>query len=92
LQRCKSLLKIGDERVKISGLDDHVIHVAIDILIELLLEANLDSSLVGSTGVLQPERHRRVAVGAERGDEHGLVLVFFLDGDLMVPRVAVEKV
>jgi hypothetical protein len=25
--------------------------------------------LVGGAGVLQPERHSRVAVGAERGDE-----------------------
>jgi hypothetical protein len=52
----------------------------------------LDSSLVRSTGVLQPERHYCVAVGTERGDERGLLLVFFLDSDLVVPRVAVEEV
>jgi hypothetical protein len=51
----------------------------------------LDSSLIGGTDVLQLERHRRVAVGAERGDERGLLLVFFLDGDLVVPGVAVEE-
>jgi hypothetical protein len=33
----------------------------------LHFEAGLDSLLVGGTGVLQPDRHRRVAVGAERG-------------------------
>jgi hypothetical protein len=33
----------------------------------LPLEAGLDSSLVGSAGVLQPEGHGRVAVRAKRG-------------------------
>jgi hypothetical protein len=44
-------LKIGDERVGVSGLDDHVI----DALVDLFLETGLDSSRVGSAGVLQPE-------------------------------------
>jgi hypothetical protein len=57
----------------------------------LFLEALLDSLLVGSVGVLQPERHCRVAVGAKRGDERGLLLVFFLDSDPMVAEVAVEE-
>jgi hypothetical protein len=87
----QSLFKIGDERVRISGLDNNIIHVGFDILVELLLEVGLDSSLVGGASVLQPERHRRVAVGAEWGDEHGLLLVFFLDGDLVVPGVAIEE-
>jgi hypothetical protein len=73
------------------GLDDHVIHIGFNILVELLLEAGLDGSLVGGAGVLQPERHRCVAVGAKWGDEHGLLLVFFLDDDLVVPGVAVEE-
>jgi hypothetical protein len=51
----------------------------------------MDSSLVSSAGVLQPERHGRVAVRAEWGDERGLLLVFFLDSDLVVPGVAVEE-
>jgi hypothetical protein len=47
--------------------------------------------LVGSVGALQPEGHGRVAVRAKRGDERGLLLVFFLDRDLVVPRIAVEE-
>jgi hypothetical protein len=54
-QRCESLFKIGDECVGILGLDDHVIHIRIDVLVELFLETGLDSSLVGGVGVLQPE-------------------------------------
>jgi hypothetical protein len=57
----------------------------------LPLEAGLDSSLVCSAGVLQPEGHCRVAVHAKRGDERGLLLVFFLDRDLVIPGVAVEE-
>jgi hypothetical protein len=47
--------------------------------------------LISGAGVLQPEGHGRIAVRAKRGDEHGLLLVFFLDRDLVVPGVAVEE-
>jgi hypothetical protein len=90
-QRCESLFKIDDECVGVSGLGDHVVNISLDIFVELFLETLLDSSLVGSVGVLQPERHCRVAVGAKQGDECGLLLVFFLDSDLVVPGVAVEE-
>jgi hypothetical protein len=90
-QGCESLVNIGNERVGVSGLDDHIIHIDFDILVVLLLEADLDSLLIGSVCVLQPERHHHVAVGTERGDEHGCLLVFFLDCDLVVPGVAVKE-
>jgi hypothetical protein len=95
-QGCESLFKIGDERVRVSGLDDHVIHVGFDVLVELSLETGLDSSLIGGAGILQPERNGRVEVGAERGDaergdERGLLLVFFLDSYLVLPGVAVKE-
>jgi hypothetical protein len=82
---------IGDEHFGISGLDDHVIHLGFDVLVELSLETVLDSSLKCGAGVLQPERHCCVVVDAERGDEGGLLLIFFLDSDLVVPGVAVEE-
>jgi hypothetical protein len=47
--------------------------------------------MVGSAGVLQPERRCHVEVGVKRGDERGLLLVFFLDCNLVVPGVAVEE-
>jgi hypothetical protein len=90
-QGCESLFKISDEYVRVSGLNDNVLHVGFDVLVELLLEAGLDSSLVGSANVLQPERHCHVAVGVEQGDERGLLLVLFLDGDLVVGGVVVEE-
>jgi hypothetical protein len=91
-QGCESLFKIGDEHVGVSGLDDHVIHIGFDVLVDLPLETGLDSSLVSSAGVLQPERHGRVAVHAERGDERDLLLVSFFDRDLVITGVAVEEV
>jgi hypothetical protein len=54
-QSCESLFKIGDEHVEVSSLDDHVIHVSLDVLVELFLETLLDSSLVSDVGILQPE-------------------------------------
>jgi hypothetical protein len=66
-------------------------HIGFDVLVELLLEASLDSSLVGGADVLQPEGHGRVAVRVKRGDERGLLLVFFLDSDLVVPGVAIKE-
>jgi hypothetical protein len=90
-QGCESPFKVIDERDGVFGLDDHVIYLGFDVLLELLLEAILDSWLVCSTGVLQPEQHCRVAVGAERGDERGFPLVFFLDSVLVVARVAAWK-
>jgi hypothetical protein len=54
-QRCKSLFKIGDERVRFSGFNSHVIHKSFNVLVEQFLEIGLDSSLIGGAGVLQPE-------------------------------------
>jgi hypothetical protein len=51
--RCKSLFKIDDEHVGVFGLDDDIIDVGFDVLVELLLEVGLDSSVVGSVGDLQ---------------------------------------
>jgi hypothetical protein len=90
-QGCESLFTIVDEGTGVSGLDDHVIHIGFNVLIELPLEAGLDSSFIGGADVLQPEGHGRVAVCAKRGDERGLLLVFFLDRDLVVPEVAVGE-
>jgi hypothetical protein len=91
VQICERLFKIIDEGTGVSGIDDHVIHVGFDVLVELPLEVGLDSLLVCGAGVLQPEGHGRVAVCAKRGDERGLLLVFFHDRDLVVPGVAVEE-
>jgi hypothetical protein len=47
--------------------------------------------LIYSPCVLQPEGHSFVSVCPKQGDEHCLDLVLFLEGDLMVGRVAVKE-
>ena len=59
-------------------LDDHI-------------EANLDGPLIGRPGVLESEGHGGVAVCLKRHDEQCLDLVFFLEGNLMIAEVTIEK-
>ena len=48
-------------------------------------------ALVGSPNVLEPERHGRVAVGAEGRDKRCLDLVILFESNLVITRVAIEK-
>jgi hypothetical protein len=41
--------------------------------------------------VLEPKRHCHVAVGAERRDKRRLDPVIFVESDLVITRVAIEK-
>jgi hypothetical protein len=51
----------------------------------------LDGPLIGGSCILQPEGHGCVGICSKGGDEYGLELVFFLENDLAVTRVAVEE-
>ena len=82
---------VGDKIVGGLGLDDHIIDVGFDVAADLLVEAHLDSPLIGCPSVLESEGHSGVAVCTERRDKRCLDLVFFLEGDLMVARVTVKK-
>ena len=55
----------------------------------MLVEAHLDCPLIGRPGILESEGHGHVAVGAEGRDERRLDLVFFLQHDLVITRVAI---
>ena len=74
------------------GLDNYIINISLDeVIFYLVFEAGLYGALVGSPGVLKPEQHGRVAVGAERHDEGCLDLVVLFESDLVITRVAIEK-
>ena len=47
--------------------------------------------LIGHPGVLESEGHGGVAIRTKGHDERRLDLVFFLEGDLMIAGVIVEK-
>ena len=70
---------------------DHVVHICLHCLANLLLQACLNHALIGCADILKPERH---SVEAERAIWRyesccGLVGLCYLY--LMVSRVGVEK-
>ena len=74
------------------GFNNYIVNISLDeVVFYLVFEAGLYGALVGSLGVLEPERHGRVAVGAERRDEGCLNLVVLFESDLVITRVAIEK-
>jgi hypothetical protein len=70
----------------------HIINVGFDkVILYFILKIVLDGTLVRGPHILEPERHCRVAVGAKRHDEGRFDLVVFVESDLVITRVAIEK-
>ena len=74
----KCFLEVGNELIIGPYFDDDIIYVGLGVVPDLPLEAFLDDLLVGSTCVLEAERHGVVAVRPERGDEGRLLLIQLL--------------
>ena len=51
LQVLESFFEVGDEVVGSLRLNYHIVDIGLNILPDLVLEASLDSPLVGGTGV-----------------------------------------
>ena len=51
LQVLQSFFEVGDEDVGSLRLNNHIVDVGLNILPDLVLEASLDSPLLGGTGV-----------------------------------------
>ena len=75
----------------ILSLDYHIINIGFNIMTNLLAQASLDRALVCRSSVLEPKWHSRIAVGAKWSDKGSLALVFFMERNLMVTRVAINK-
>lgn len=73
------------------GFDDHVVHIDLDVLADLVLEAGLHAPLAGGTRVLQSEGRGVVAVDTIWCDKGRFLLVLNLHHDLIVASVGVEK-
>ena len=74
------------------GFDNYIINISLDkAVFYLVVEAGLYSALVGSSGVFEPERHSRVAVGAKRRDERCFDLVILFQGYLVIAGVTIEE-
>jgi hypothetical protein len=85
-------LEIVDQGMGLPGFYNLIINVGFnEVILYLILETVQDGALVCGPHVLEPERHCRVAVGAERRDKRRLDLVVFVESDLVITRVAIEK-
>ena len=62
-------LQIVEEREVLLGLHHDVVHVDVDVAVELQQQAFLHAALESGTSVLQAERHGDVAVRPEGRDE-----------------------
>jgi hypothetical protein len=88
----EGMLEIVDQGASLPGFHDHIIDIGFDqVILDLISKAVLDSTLVRGPRVLKPERHSRVAVGAERCNEGCLDLTVLVESDLVITRVAIEK-
>jgi hypothetical protein len=78
--------------VSLPSFHDHIIDIGFNqVILDLISKALLDSTLVCGPCVLKPERHSRVAIGAERCDEGCLDLIILVESDLVITKVAIEK-
>ena len=78
LQVLQSFFKGTDEVVGSLRLNYHIVDVGLYILPDLVLEALLDSLLVGCTSVFLPKGHGGVAIGIEDCDEQSFDLVLLI--------------
>jgi hypothetical protein len=85
-------LEIVDQGMGLSGFYNHIINIGFDeVILYLVLETVLVGALVCGPRVLKLEQHCYVAVGVERRDKRCLDLVVFVESDLVITRVEIEK-
>jgi hypothetical protein len=79
--------------VSLPSFHDHIINVRFyQVILDLISKALLDSTLVCGPRVLKPKQHSHVAVGAEWCNEGCLDLIVLVESDLVITKVAIEKV
>jgi hypothetical protein len=86
------MLEIVDQGVSLPSFHNHVIDVGFEqVILDLISKALLDSTLVCGPDILKPERHSHVAIGIKRCNEGRLDLIFLVESNLVITRVAIEK-
>ena len=73
------------------ALDEHVIHVNLHVVADLVLKYLIDELLVDCPDVLQPERYDPISIQPPVDDEHYLLLVMWYHFDLVVPKEGIHK-
>jgi len=72
-------------------LHHHIVHIDMSVSAELLEETLLHASLKCGSGVSQSEYHGQVTEGSEWRDEGSLQPVGWVQLDLVIPGVCIQK-
>ena len=92
VKSCKGTFEVVNKGVCFLGFNNYIVNISLDkVVFYLVFEVGLYGTLVGSPSVLEPERHDRVAVGAEGRNKRCFDLVILFESDLVITRVAIEK-
>ena len=73
------------------AFDEHVIHVDLHIIVDLIFEYLVDKLLVGCSGIFQSERHDLIAMEPPISDECHLLLIMQWHFDLVVPEEGIHE-
>lgn len=73
-------------------LGQHVIHIYLHSLSNLIAKKLLHQSLICGTGIFQSKRHHFRVIQTSVSDERGLCLVRWVYADLVVSRECVHKI
>jgi hypothetical protein len=76
--------QVCNQTVRISGLDDHVIHVGFNVSMQLIGKTHLNSALISCSCIFQTKRHNFVGVSPVWGDERGLDFILLLERNLVI--------
>jgi hypothetical protein len=58
---------------------------------QLISKTHLNRALIGSSCVFQHKRYSFVSICPERGDERGFDLIFLLERNLVISRIAIKE-
>ena len=67
------------------GLNEHVIYIDLHRFADLFLKHHIDQPLVGRSHILKSKRHHLIAVQAVVCDERGVILIWYMHRDLVIP-------
>ena len=90
-QDLECLGEMSDVELGCGGFYQHVIYVHLHSCAYLLLEHPVHQPLIGSSCILEPERHHTITIGSLRCDERGLLLVVWVHTDLVVAGEGIHK-
>ena len=73
------------------GFYKHVIYVHLHGRSYLLLEHPVHQPLISSSCIFEPKRHHTITIGSLPHDKRGLLLVIWVNADLIIAREGIHK-